>query len=58
MSRSGILGSDGPVVDVVVDELVFGVSAAESDFNGEVDFIILKPVGTQSFRDLVSRDAT
>lgn len=58
MSRSDILGSDGPVVGVVVDELVSGVSAAECDFNCEVDFIILKPIGTCLFRDLVRRNAT
>lgn len=57
-SRSDILGSDGPVVDVVVDELVLGVSAAECDLDSVFDFIILKPVGTQDFRDLVGRDTT
>ena len=58
MSHLDILGSDGPVVDVVVDELVFGVRTAECDFNREVDLIILKPVGTCSFPKLVGRDAT
>lgn len=46
MSWSDILGSDGPVVDIVVDKLVFSVSAAECDLNSVDDFIVLPPVGT------------
>lgn len=35
-----VLSSDGPIVDVVVDELVFAVSAVVGDLNGKVNLVV------------------
>ena len=51
-----ILRGDRPVVDVVVDEFVFGVCATECDLNCKVDLVVVDPVGASHYRKLVTGD--
>ena len=53
-----IFGSDGSIVDVLVDQFVFCVGRIVSNFDIIVDFVVKIAIGTHVLSDEVGRDPT
>ena len=53
-----IFGSDGSIVDVLVDQFVFCVSGIIGNFDIIVQFVVKIAIGTHGLSDEVGRDST